>query len=86
MSVVGGGGLRVNGDSLVVLTDVVLIQTHPVQLQVLRFHLDLVISTPVQAQRLVDQERAVPAIHKCKITSYVLRIISYLFTLPSGKF
>ena len=60
-----------NGDGLVVLTDVVLIQTHPVQLKVLRFHLDLVISTPVQAQRLVDQERAVPAMHTGKITSDV---------------
>ena len=71
MSVVGSGRLRVNGDCLVVLTDVVLVQTHPVQLKVLRFHLDLVISTPVQAQRLVDQERAVPAMHTCKITSFV---------------
>ena len=71
MSVVGSGGLSVNGDCLVVLTDVVLIQTHPVQLKVLRFHLHLVISTPIQAQRLVDQERAVPAMNTGKITSYV---------------
>ena len=54
--------LGVVGDGLVVLADVVdvvLIEAGAVELELLRLDFTFVIPTPIQAQRLVDQERAV---------------------------
>ncbi len=49
--------LRVNGDRLVVLRDVVVvIQSHAVEFQFFRLDFALVVTSPIQTERLIHEE------------------------------